>query len=34
MTVGRFLGNVVDAVRLHSFRVPADADEAVARFCR
>jgi arabinofuranosyltransferase len=34
MTVGRFLGNVVDAVRLHSFRVPADANEAVARFCR
>jgi arabinofuranosyltransferase len=29
----RFLGNVVDAVRLHGLRVPVDPHEARARFC-
>jgi hypothetical protein len=34
LTVGRFLGNVADAARLHGLRAPADPEEAVARFCR
>jgi arabinofuranosyltransferase len=30
----RFLGNIVDAVRLHSFRFPADPQEARRELCR
>jgi arabinofuranosyltransferase len=29
----RFLGNIVDAVRLHDLRVPVDPHEARSRFC-
>jgi hypothetical protein len=29
----RFLGNMVDAVRLHGFRFPSDAQEARDRLC-
>ncbi|HEX6422690.1 MAG TPA: hypothetical protein VFZ79_04380 [Acidimicrobiales bacterium] len=33
LTPRRFLGNVVDAVRLHDVRVPVDPEQARDRFC-